>query len=285
MKVILSRKGFDSGSGGCASPILPDGHIISLPIPDRRGGCRYADIGDGSLGRMAEELSRMRVRQNSPAHLDPDLVRESRPRLPGWRGSLGQTGSARAHLEAQGVGPGDVFLFFGWFRHVSQAADGKWRFAPGDAGVHAVFGWLQVAEVLDLSDGGPGALRHHPWLKEHPHLNRGQERGNTVFVGAEELVLGGRRTSLPGYGCLPRLTERSTLTCPGCSRSRWKLPGWFLPPEGRPTLTYHADRARWVESDGSALLSTVGRGQEFVLDCEGRPEAEAWIGSLLGPDA
>jgi hypothetical protein len=30
MKVILSRKGFDSGYGGYPSPILPDGWMISL---------------------------------------------------------------------------------------------------------------------------------------------------------------------------------------------------------------------------------------------------------------
>ena len=32
-KLILSRKGFDSGSGGCPSPIFPDGTVFSLPIP------------------------------------------------------------------------------------------------------------------------------------------------------------------------------------------------------------------------------------------------------------
>ncbi len=37
MKVILSRKGMDSTSGGIASPILPDGTLLSLPIPDKMG--------------------------------------------------------------------------------------------------------------------------------------------------------------------------------------------------------------------------------------------------------
>ncbi|RIE11762.1 hypothetical protein SMC3_08215 [Candidatus Cryosericum hinesii] len=36
MRVILSRKGFDSGYGGWASPILPDGRMLSLPIPASR---------------------------------------------------------------------------------------------------------------------------------------------------------------------------------------------------------------------------------------------------------
>ena len=33
MKLIFSRKGFDSSAGGIPSPILPDGRMISLPIP------------------------------------------------------------------------------------------------------------------------------------------------------------------------------------------------------------------------------------------------------------
>ncbi len=36
MKVILSRKGFDSSYGGCPSPILPDGTLLSLPIPEMK---------------------------------------------------------------------------------------------------------------------------------------------------------------------------------------------------------------------------------------------------------
>ena len=36
MKVVLSRKGFDSSYGGFPSPILPDGTLISLPIPSMK---------------------------------------------------------------------------------------------------------------------------------------------------------------------------------------------------------------------------------------------------------
>ena len=31
MKIILSRKGFDSANGGGPSPIFPDGRLLSLP--------------------------------------------------------------------------------------------------------------------------------------------------------------------------------------------------------------------------------------------------------------
>lgn len=36
MKVVLSRKGMDSRAGGIPSPILPDGTLLSLPIPNEK---------------------------------------------------------------------------------------------------------------------------------------------------------------------------------------------------------------------------------------------------------
>ena len=74
-RVILSRKGFDSSSGGGPSPILPDGRLVSLPIPssdqDRYSSVLYEkgrSLGDlmGTLGYEAPP--------NNCCHLDPDLV-------------------------------------------------------------------------------------------------------------------------------------------------------------------------------------------------------------------
>ena len=44
MKVILSRKGFDSGSGGYPSIILPNNEMITLPIPSRGDTYKYSEI-------------------------------------------------------------------------------------------------------------------------------------------------------------------------------------------------------------------------------------------------
>ena len=48
MKVILSRKGFDSVYGGYPSPILPGGEMVSLPIP-LEDSIRYSDLKIGDL--------------------------------------------------------------------------------------------------------------------------------------------------------------------------------------------------------------------------------------------
>ena len=44
MKIILSRKGFDSSNGGIPSPILPDGTLLSLPIPGKFDNLSFDDL-------------------------------------------------------------------------------------------------------------------------------------------------------------------------------------------------------------------------------------------------
>ena len=112
MRLILSRKGFDSASGGCPSPILPDGSLLSMPIPDRSSPVRYADLSRGgrNLGDLVERLPGCKQRPHYGAHLDPDLHPDWLPRAEGWHPSLGQRGIAQGHLTKQGVRPGDLLL-------------------------------------------------------------------------------------------------------------------------------------------------------------------------------
>ncbi|NCB03524.1 MAG: hypothetical protein EOM67_15440 [Spirochaetia bacterium] len=69
MKVILSRKGFDSKYGGRPSPILPDGTLLSLPIPYSQGRA-YSELS--YAGQTYEEI----IKQLNPrfrhttCHLD-----------------------------------------------------------------------------------------------------------------------------------------------------------------------------------------------------------------------
>jgi hypothetical protein len=58
VNIILSRKGFDSGYGGWASPIFPDGRILSLPIPASNGSVSYDDLAAGN-GRSYQPLTRI----------------------------------------------------------------------------------------------------------------------------------------------------------------------------------------------------------------------------------
>ena len=124
MKIVLSRKGFDSQSGGVPSPLFPDGTALSLPIPARHAPTRFRELhwGNGSLGPLVEHLTMGRVREGDRCHLDPDLRADAPPRRPGWRPAFGHVEIAQSHLEREGVGTGDLFLLFGWFRPVEPAA-------------------------------------------------------------------------------------------------------------------------------------------------------------------
>jgi hypothetical protein len=44
MKIIISRKGFDSGSGRFPSPIMTDGILLSMPIPEQGSNVRYEEL-------------------------------------------------------------------------------------------------------------------------------------------------------------------------------------------------------------------------------------------------
>jgi hypothetical protein len=283
MKIILSRKGFDAANGRFPSPILPSGQLCSLPIPDnhpkRQKTLRcYEEIQAGGvqLGQLVADLTKGRITPTTPTHLDPDLNASSIPRQPGWRPIFGQSGAAESHLHRYGVGPGDIFLFFGWFRQV-EMANGRFRYVPNTPDWHVLFGWLQVEQRIPLT-----AVAHIPaWASDHPHCQRRQPLNpDALYIARERVTLPG--VNVPGGGLFPRFHENLRLPDPDSKRrSRWRLPAWFHPDNRLSHLSYHGRRQRWQCSNGFAQLDTVGRGQEFVLDTAHYPEAQEWLRTLF----
>ena len=117
MKIIFSKKGFDTKFGGKPSPIFPDDSMVSLPIGDKKSGIKYADLSSHNgynIGELAAELTgKLHYLSKWTAHLDPDLFDKTMARKSGWHPVLGQDGSAYGHLRNEGVGSGDLFLFYG----------------------------------------------------------------------------------------------------------------------------------------------------------------------------
>ncbi len=206
------------------------------------------------------------------AHLDPDLIPGMRPRPQGWRPLFGQCGAAQGHLAKQGVGPGDTFLFFGLFRDVDD--DGL--FVRGSKPRHILWGWLQVDEVLKVD--------HHReqlgWAEGHPHLTMIGKAQNTIYTARKHLL----DTTVPGAGVCPKYDAARQLTAPGGRCSRWLLPAFFNPKGRRSALSYHGRENAWEASQDGVLLQSVGRGQEFVLDCGDYPEAAQWALNLIRDD-
>lgn len=87
MKIILSRKGFDAGYGGCASPIFPDGSMISLPIPEATSTHSMGDLhcGDIDVSEVARDLAPVNADYplcaRQAIHLDPWLRRTANPNI------------------------------------------------------------------------------------------------------------------------------------------------------------------------------------------------------------
>ncbi|WP_044873343.1 hypothetical protein [Pseudomonas sp. LFM046] len=280
MRIILSRKGFDSSAGGCPSPILPDGRLCSLPIPDDRSPITYSSVDfDGvNLGELLALLTGDGAWHGSGAHLDPDLRADALPRSPGWKPLLGQSGSAQGHLRNESVTVGDLFLFFGSFRPIQQAADG-WRFIPDQMPRHVIWGWLQVGEILKVDELPSDAVA---WARYHPHFAYGEDPSNTLYLATERLNLDQLAREFPGAGTFRSVDERLVLTAPESRlQTRWKLPAFFAPGAGREGLSFHRNRSRWTMEGNRCLLNSAFRGQEFVLDTAGCGLALDWLIDLL----
>ena len=270
MKLVFSRKGFDSKYGGMPSPIFPDGRILSLPIPAKKERVTFGDMTFGSLsvGNLVDELSNGRIVATDTAHLDPDLDRDIVKRGENWVPGFGQVAQAQGHLANQGVRPGDLFLYFGWFKKIEQH-EGRWRFVRGAPNVHALFGWLRVSEIIHVGSDVRGAIERHPGLADHPHCYGDSfQANNTIYIGSDA-------------GRFKLVTDHHVLTAPGETRSVWRLPRGFL-PEGRSPLTCHGDPKRWIlDNDEFVRLKTVPIGQEFVLDLDEYPDVHDWIDKVM----
>ncbi len=282
MKIILSRKGFDSIAGGVPSPIFPSGALYSLPIPELTASKHRMSYGavtyDGqSLGGIVAGLTGGRIGPTSLVHLDPDLRRESWPRDPGWKPLFGQAEAAESHLQSQEVNIGDVFLFFGWFRRVAEI-DGHYSYVKGAPDQHVIFGWFQIGQRIPVTR----RVDIPAWALYHPHLQgTPYSKNDSLYISTDRLTLPGVAIDRPGAGVFKHFAPELCLTAPDATRSRWRLPGWFDPRTGRTPLTYHGNLSRWQAVEDHVHLDSAKRGQEFVLDCATYPEAIAWLADLL----
>jgi hypothetical protein len=282
MKVILSRKGFDSSYGGIPSPILPDGTLMTLPIPSQNDKTTLADANYYSIdNNIIPDLSHGKWSLDSYVHLDPDLDRPLNQRIDGWRPALGQTGAAQAHLANNGIGPGDVFLFFGWFKR-AENKKGIWRYVRGAPDLHVIFGWLEIEKALPIVTHRQTTLKGYPWIANHPHVadpNWYNNTLNTLYIAREKSEF----TTIPphGGGRFTFYKPSLQLTKNGCSRSVWSLPRWFEPTKDKKALSYHGDQKRWSIEGDQVTLKTAAKGQEFVIDGSEYPEIESWAASII----
>lgn len=229
MRIIFSRKGFDSSAGGGPSPIIA-GRPVSLPIPDSKGfsPVTYGDLG---LGDHAARASRGRLGADDACHHDP-MFRTCGAAI------LGQCHSAQGHLVKQRVREGDVFVFFGLF-------DGE-----GEGRHHRIFAYLRIEERIDLVTCDEPTRTHYRALGQ-PHAFGLHARNDMLYVGR---------------GAAARTAPASLrLTARGEKPSQWIVPAWLH----RTGLSCHEAEWRWGEqgrlqavSRGQEFVAHVGEDPE-----------------------
>jgi len=288
MKIILSKKGFDTSFGRKASPIFPDGAIVSLPIPDDNSNCPYAAIASPHpfFPSMEQLLLALGCKENlarGTAHLDPDLRPEAKARTAGWLPTLGQSGSALRHLMKHGVTQGDIFLFYGLFQEVSVEPGGRLIFTGKKQQV--LWGWLQVADMYYIHK--IFKQEKFAWLNDHPHMQACTRPDDAVFISGGNLRLPSiKLKGVPGAGIFDRIRPELVLSYPeGKSFTNWRLPEFFYPFPYKKPLTYHGKKEYWRKKDGNCYLDRVPIGQEFILYDEYMPELGEWLLMLFEPIA
>lgn len=243
MKIILSRKGFDSKNGGMASPILPDGRMVSLPIPDCIDkGIPYSALIFPGGGSYQDAISSLKRIEKTTCHLDPDLIKDIYSRAAGdWKPVFGQKGAPAGHLTKQGVEKEDLFLFFGTFR---KTVNNPLRFSSGE--FHCIFGYLQIGEIVEPINGFPKWMDYHQHCKEYL-----DKTNNRIYVSSNKLTL---NKSFAGAGSF-KFDNKLRLSKDGMNKSVWELDERLWGKK----ISFHKETL-------SDKFQSVGIGQEFVIE-------------------
>ncbi len=262
MKIILSRKGFDSGYGGIPSPILPNGEMLSLPIPDIHSDLKFHDLHISEKKNYVElitEIGGNKIKLEGSGkhpikeigcHLDPDIRFRTLKRNTNWKGLFGQSGTAQSHLRNQNISIGDIFLFFGWFSETVNK-NGKLNFKYNrDRSFHAIYGYLEIAEIIKVNTHNIPA-----WMHYHPHYKTRHTTllNDTLYVASKVLSF---NNNIKGYGTF-QYDPKLKLTKEGYSRSRWNLPKFFK----QTSISFHNENS-WKTD----YFQSAAKGQEFVIE-------------------
>ena len=287
MKLVLSRKGFDAGSGGRLSPYdETTGRYVWLPIPERKevfqARIRYDEIPLergylGSIGTNVSDVyqeiyrtSKIKVGDDKREIDDPDIYAHFDPMLgrPPWVPETSQLqigkgfGQANAapHLRKMNVADGDLFLFFGGFKAIGKARKG-----------HFLYGWMKVKKRIETYGDAQVASDEYG-LERHPHVTKDAfSKLNYVYVPDEWLF---KDLGIPGCGYFTTLNEGLRLSDRLDGRhGTWRLPSFLYQ---NISQVHHST---WQQDSDSCTVST-GIGQEFVCANPGA-DGEAWIRELF----
>ncbi|WNF22658.1 hypothetical protein [Mesobacillus jeotgali] len=271
-KVILSRKGFDSSSGGKPSPILGD-RLMSLPIPLAGSNDFYRNLTFSETESYLKIMQDLGIKGHLEGHVDPDIRRSIIVHRPSeWRGTFGQSGTSQANLRNQNVGKGDIFLFFGWFKEAWRV-NGSWVYRQNAPNIHMIYGYLEVEEVYDLN-----SIHTIPsWVKYHPHYRDRadyDQKRNAIYTATGKFST---YKDKAGWGVFD-YDESLVLTKKGSKkRSLWELPACFKSERG----SFKCGFSLWNETNkGTLEVQQRGMGDQELF-ISGNPEIVKWAENLI----
>lgn len=264
MKIILSRKGFDNQYGKQPSPILPDGTLLSLPIPMEGESTSFSALnhkGQSYFQLIKTLKPNTHLKATDTCHLDPDIIPDCIDRNNRWSPLFGQYGSALGHLLNNTISKDDLFLFFGTFRETEFVKD-QLRYKPNAPDIHVMYGYLQVEAVHVAKAYLEQHFAHHPHAK--PHYT--DKKLNGIFVAKQRCSFDASKTGANTF----RFHKDLVLTKEGYSKSRWKLPAALKDA----TISYHSE-----SSFKADYFQSAAKGQEFIIS--GSKAAERWAVNLV----
>lgn len=276
MRIILSRKGVDSGNCKASNLVLFDcqgkSEMIMITIPSSNDKIAYKDV---TFSKDKEKdlyvknyLKNFKIDLSSLCHMDPNLSNYLDEM--NFLGSVGQIERSQSHLENQKIQKDDLFIFFGKYE-IQKFSQTKVEKIAKDK--HIMFGYLQIGEIIY-----PNSLKKeerasyekkYPWIKNQPHWNFEKYKNiesNRIYIAREKCSFD---ENIKGFGMF-NFSEDLILTKNGRSISKWELPK----PLMNLKITYH-NESNCKEN----YFKSASRGQEFVI--EKNEKAEKWAVELI----
>ena len=283
MKIILSRKGFDSSiQGGGNANIVYNDELFPIPIPEVGNNIKYTELVFENDITYLDVMRDLNINQFTECHFDPylskKLLKNDSP-IQNWKKSLGQCDIAQNILKTADIKKGDLFIFFGWFNKVEKE-NGKFKYTNfknhTKEGVQLIYGYLQVGdEIINIEKNDKV---RNDWVSTHPHFKqRRYYRGENMVYTANDILTVNKNK--PGAGIF-KFNEDLILTQEGKSRTNWVLPEVFHP--SNDVEIKYLPKQNWSEiKNKKTKIKASSRGQEFVVVKDSNEKIKEWAINLI----
>lgn len=315
MKVIFSRKGFDSSYGGFPSIILPDGQMISFPIPEKGKKKTMNETDSKIKGIEAENLKfiladkkelslkeifekyniqKIKIPGNTPTeqeventifHYDPQIQNVVQRiydqdnnkiiNITNEYAAFGQSRAAASHLLNQKISKDDVFLFFGTFKWTGKDKKNRKEF-------HALWGYMIVDDVFNIDNEFThfnGIEDYNNPSSKYPNLKFHPHYNNKKHEGKKNIIICSKR-----FGTFIFDEDKLKLTENDSTKSHWKIPNfWKISDKNaKITMTYNTNNLEEILDDGNLKIKSASIGQEFVINKYNPEIMKDWLEKILG---